>query len=367
MAADEFAKADRRALLAMAREGFERAASATGIVEQDLRLCDRRVRLRFAGPTLAQSLLPALAHLQEDPSDEEISLTLHLWDSVNTGTRLPLILGGMVKLWGDRWWEVLDPRQQAKEFNDASIRTAFFSGPGILNIFDADHGAGFYWVRDGSRIPYYECGSPCKSLLCWWLESRGFLLMHSAAIGDREGCVLVPGKGGSGKSSTALACLESGLKIIGDDYCIVESGRPPQVHSLYSTSKLKGRQDLEIRFPNMYGLVSNIDNLDTEKALLFLDEHMPEVLLSQAPLKAILLPKVTGEHDTHLRPSAGGQALRFLAPSTMFQFPGDSGLIFRESVALIRRLPVWELCLGTDLRQIPEAIRRVLKDPASLP
>jgi hypothetical protein len=202
--------------------------------------------------------------------------------------------------------------------------------------------------------------------LSWWLESRGRLLVHAAAIGDAAGCVLLPGKGGSGKSTTTLACLESGLGILGDDYCVLQRVPQPQVHSLYSTTKLKGREDIEIRFPHLRQVVSNIESLENEKALIFLHDHVPEVLRLQASLRAILLPKVTGERDTHLRPVSGAQALRFLAPSTMFQFPGDAGLIFRESVALIRQLPVLELCLGTDLAQIPEVIRQVLKDPASL-
>jgi len=363
-AAEQIAAADRRALMAMALVGFSRASQAVGMVEHNLQIFDQRIRLCFAGSSLADALLPALAHLKVEASESEPSLTLHLWDSESTATNLPLMLEGIVQLWRHRWWEVLDTRREVKAFCDASTRTVFHLGPDILSILDLSQNRGVYWVKDGTSLPYYERGSPITALLSWWLESRGRILLHAAAISEGQGCVLLPGKGGSGKSTTTLACLDSGLRILGDDYCALQRNPEPQIHSLYNTCKLKGREDVEMRFSHLRHLVSNIDHLETEKALIFLHEHAADVLIRQAPLRAILLPRVTGERDTHLRPAAAGQALRFLAPSTMFQFPGDAGLIFRESVSLIRQLPVWELALGTDLSQIPQVIRGVLRDLA---
>jgi hypothetical protein len=109
-------------------------------------------------------------------------------------------------------------------------------------------------------------------------------------------------------------------------------------------------------------MISNPDRLADEKALIFLHEHAPDRLLLECPARVVLLPRFTGQVDTTLRPAGAGAALRYLAPSTMFQLPGDAAVAFHEAVAVIRRLPVFELGLGTDLRQIPRAIGRVLRD-----
>ena len=87
-----------------------------------------------------------------------------------------------------------------------------------------------------------------------------------------SGGVLIAGKSGSGKSTTTLACLTSGLLYAGDDYVLADVAAEPYVHSLYSTAKLV--PDNCDRFPQLRPLVSNPDKLDEQKALIYLREAL---------------------------------------------------------------------------------------------
>jgi hypothetical protein len=133
--------------------------------------------------------------------------------------------------------------------------------------------------------------------------NRGLQLVHAAAVGNSNGGVLIGGKGGSGKSTTALTCLESKLNYIGDDYTLLglDSGRPV-VHSLYNSAKLNS--DHVQRFPTLLPKVSNPDRLADEKALLFVNEHYPAKVATQLPVRAVLLPRVTGSPEYDIPASA---------------------------------------------------------------
>ena len=79
--------------------------------------------------------------------------------------------------------------------------------------------------------------------------------------------MLLAGKGGSGKSTTALVCLHSSLVYAGDDYCLLATDDGPYVFSLYSTGKLN--PDDVYRFSDLAPLNKNRDHLDSKKALFF--------------------------------------------------------------------------------------------------
>jgi hypothetical protein len=349
---------DRIAFFDILHEGFQRAAANCAVVEQRVNIAGFIVRLCFAGDTLVSKIAPALQHLHCDQTLHE-DLTICLWDSASTEAGLPLLASSLVEYLRLRWWEQLDIRREVKGYNDERIHTLFHLGPDILSVLDLQRNLGLYWVPDAAALPYYEQGYPLTALLSWWLDAHGRQLVHAASIGFDWGAALLPGKGGSGKSSTALACLDSDLRILGDDYCVIARQPSPRVHSLYNTSKLKAAEDVA-RFAQFEHMISNPERSGEEKALIFLHEHASDRLLRESPLSVILLPRITGRVDTTLHPASAAAALRYLAPSTMFQLPGNAERAFREAVALTRQLPVFELGLGTDIRQIPEVIARAL-------
>lgn len=363
---DDHLAADRVAFFQAAAEGFRRAERAVGIVEKRYRIAGGNVRLRFAGPALVPVIDPALAHLAA-ADDAAPDYTIELFDSASTGTPMPLLVRSLIDLLRLRWWEHLHNRREIKGYHGGSVQAAFHLGPDILSVLDSATSHAVYWVDDAGDIPYYERGYPITNLLNWWLGQRGRVVVHAAAIGHATGGVLLPGKGGSGKSTTALACTASDLGIVGDDYCAVEPATS-RVHSLYNTVKLKGDEDVE-RFAHLEPFICNVERVgegdDRERSMVFLHRHFPGKMLAGMPLKAILVPRVTGRPETTIVPASAAAALKALAPSTIFQLAGNERPAFQALVQLVRSVPCFEIGLGTAIAEIPGTIRRFLEATAS--
>lgn len=102
--------------------------------------------------------------------------------------------------------------------------------------------------------------------------------------------------------------------------------------------------------------MSNPAELADEKALIYIQNHMPDRMISEIPVNMILLPRVTGLPETHLRPASPSDALRALAPSSLFQLPGTGRFEFLVLGDFVKRVPCCHLELGTNLDAIPETI-----------
>ncbi len=183
-------------------------------------------------------------------------------------------------------------------------------------------------------------------------------MIHAAAVGRPDGGVLLVGKGGSGKSTTALACLRSELVHAGDDYVLIAGVPSPFVYSLYHAAKVVPEQLW--RVPHLEPWVSNRDRLDLEKAVVYLNEGFAEKLSAGFPLRAILLPRVTGGRDTRLVPASADQSLDALVPSSFIQLPGLGREGLQTMVRTVQSLPSYVLELGTDLARIPPVIASLL-------
>jgi hypothetical protein len=353
-----FTESDRLSFFDTLHDWFHRVTEATGTIDRFFSIGGYTVRLSFATQNMADKLTKAISHLEVLPT-EQPSLTIYLWDNVSTETRLPGLLPAFMRVFHWYWYEYLDPRQNVKPLCSDRFQMHFKVGPNIFSALDRKRNIGLYWIADAEGLPYWERGSPLQTLLNWWTSSQNRQYVHAAAVGTSNGGVLLTAKGGSGKSTSALACVNSDLSYASDDYCLVATDPIPYVYSLYNTAKLKGAKDLE-RFPELAPLVSNGDRLDEEKALIFLKEHFPNKIVTGFPLKAILVPKITGELDTRISKATPILALKSLAPSTLFQLSGTGQSALEMMSSLVKQIPCYTLELGTDITQIPQVILEFL-------
>jgi hypothetical protein len=330
-------------------DAFEQGAAATGgAIDRFYAIGGFTIRLRFAGRALEPCLTRALAHLSAKPTPTP-ALTINILDGASTGiamARPP--------------WRAADPggRGEIFGFNDRRIRGACQTGDDYCSLLDVSQDRATYWLSDYRDIPYWECGAPLRVILHWWMGERGFHFVHAAVVGTRTAGVLLGGRGGSGKSTTALAALDGGLTYISDDYCLLSANPAPLAHSLYSSAKLNA--DNVERFPRLAATVSNADRLDSEKAVLYLHERFADRIATALPIRAVLLPRVTGQPDTRLRPATAAEGLKAIGPSTIFQLPGAGLREFQVLARLVREVPVLTLEVGTDLSQIPTVIADLL-------
>jgi GT2 family glycosyltransferase len=313
------------------------------------------LQLRFAGKPLAQSFVPALAHLTVEPQRAP-DFTLLVWDSDSTG--VPMIPPPCKH-------ESFTDRGDIWGMTSERIRSAFHWSEYSVNLLDVERGVGIFWVQSATALPYWTSASPLRTLLHWCLSQTGAQLLHAAAMGDDRGAVLLTGKGGVGKSSAALSCLEAGLRYVGDDYLVVRLEPVPTVFSLYGTAKLD--RDQSERFPGLRPLITNPIRVPGDKAIIRLFPERSAQLARTLPLHAIATPRFAESEATSIAAAEPIRLERAAAFTTLSQLP-HAGRATHEFVhRLVAALPGLELGLGSDLRGIPAAIQSILaQSPAEL-
>lgn len=337
------------ALHSLPRLFAEAARAAGGVTERRVLVAGQAVSLRFAGPALSSLLTTAFDHLPEARATVAPDLTIHVWDEASTGVPAP-VLPDADATDGPVGLRVL--------FGDERMRAVHQPGQQCLSVLDQQAGQAWYWAADAATLPYWENGAPFRILLNWFLAGRGVQFVHAGAVGGPDGGVLLAGKGGSGKSTTTLLCLRAAMRYVGDDYVAVSGGPVPHVHSLYGSAKLEGHQ-LD-RFPDLSEAVANPDRPQTDKAVVFVGRRYPERLITDFPLRAVVLPRIRGGTESTLRPVPAAAALAALAPSTIFQLPGTGAGALRSMADVLRGVPAYVLDLGTDLDAIPPVLQALL-------
>jgi Glycosyl transferase family 2 len=328
------------------------AEAKAGTIERHFSLAGYVICLRFAGEALAQCFTPALAHLAV-PATGRPDAVFHIWDSQSTGIEMipPPCPHGCFTSRGDIW-----------TMGSQRFRSAYLWSEYALNLFDSVSATGVYWTQGSSPLPYWAKASPLRCLLHWWAETRSCQLLHAAAVGSGGAAVLITGKGGLGKSTTALACLDKGMHYLGDDYVLVRLDPVASVHSLYCTAKLNW--DQATRFPRFAGLIAGPDMAGTEKAVLYLHPAMRERITESLPLRLVVTPRIAGLPQTETEAISGLALQQAAAFTTLAQLPRASGRTHDFIDRLVDRLPGLQLALGQDLDGIAEAIIRLLEGPA---
>ncbi len=237
------------------------------------------------------------------------------------------------------------PPHGTSHADDGSTVISWDGPAGPLCIYDRENRQARTVFRSLEDVSAWERAAPFRRILHWWAADRGLRLVHAAAVGGASGGALLVGRSGSGKSTTALACLDAGLGFAGDDYCLIEPGEPPQVHGLYLSAKADAKAALLLR-----GLRAALTDspLQTEgKSVVFADGVRPEAVRTGFPLHGIIVPRLAGGSTGRLTPLSPAAALLALAPSTLLQMPGQRADGLARLAAIVRHLPAWELTLGS--------------------
>ena len=331
------------------------AEQAAGCVRVPLEVAGVRIDLAFAGTRLLVEMMPALRHLVTE-SESKAEATFHLWDGVTTGVRMPPPPCSNDEFTdrGDLWG-----------FDSERYRAAFHWIEWSVNVMDLASGEAVYWVKNADHLPYWSKASPLRTLLHWALERSGAQLLHAAAVGDANGAVLITGKGGVGKSTTALTGLVHGLHYAADDYLAVRLDPVPMVYSLFSTAKLNA-WDIE-KFPQLAPHVTNLQSFHGEKAVMRLHPAFESQIMRAMPLRAVLTPRIEPVPATRFEPADRMLLRRAAAFTTLSQLPyaGQRTQAFIES--MIDRLPRYQVVLGNEPARVASAIREFLaQDDAAL-
>jgi hypothetical protein len=328
---------------------FEAAAAARGTLERRLRLAGAPVRVVYAGTPLHERLGPALDHLRAD-GGEEPELTINVWASEELdGAEPPLPPATAPDA----------PRGTVVHAAGEGRHVAYQPGLAQLSALDEARSTAWFWCRRSDELPFWEPAAPFRQILHWWLSARGLLLVHGAAVGRRDGGLLLVGRGGSGKSTCALASLASDLLYAGDDYVAVEAEPQPRVHSLYCSGKLQpGHAQL---LPHLPPPSFDGDGSPEEKAVFYVGDRFPERMSEGFPLRAVVAPRVTGSQP-RVAPASPAQALAALAPSTLLQLVPAQPEAFSRMARLLEDVPAYALEVGGPVDGIPPVLAALLAE-----
>ena len=317
-------------------------------ISKDFQIAKSIVRLQFANAALVEKLTHAIAHLAI-PQALQPDLTISLWDSASTQT------ASIAPAWPN---PVYTDRGELWHYNDEQFYSVFDLHTGSLNLYDNRTARAYYWTQDANELPWWVAGSPLQLLFQAFLSQRNFQLTHAAAVGFAKGGVLLTGKGGSGKSTTALACLKAGMRYVSEDYCILAHSPEPCVYSLYNSAKL---EDNTLQFfPELKEHIVNKNRQAGEKGLVFQYDFKKHELIDQFPLRALLVLKVAKRPQSQLITIPFQEALSALAVSTMWQLVGSNAHTYAFLSTLAAALPCYRLELGYDLERIPNLIKELL-------
>ncbi|HWB61232.1 MAG TPA: hypothetical protein VG733_17250 [Chthoniobacteraceae bacterium] len=325
----------------------EAAARRASRTECRVKAGGRIFKLRFASREMREIVLPSLEHLvmpegQDGPED----FTLNVWDSASTGAPAPFPRPMLA-----------NPAAKGESTDLADERFAghVSHDSGAVSFYDRESRRAIFWMPDARDLPGYHRATPFLPLLQWCFQSAGRQIAHAAAIGVPSGGALLAGKSGSGKSTTAALASEAGLLHLGDDLCVL-ADEPPRVFALYRSVKLLPGS---LRFPALASWSQRKAAWTADdKDVMLLEGDGPVEL----PLKMILLPRVTGAAETCARPATAAEAVRALAPSSLFLYPRGGREAFAFFARLAKRLPAFHLDLGTDAHNVAALTRRLLEE-----
>jgi len=186
-------------------------------------------------------------------------------------------------------------------------------------------------------------------------------MVHGAAVGDGLGGALLTARGGSGKSTTALHCVQAGMRYAGDDTVLVgRDRRAYEIHSLYNSARL-ARLQLETEFSGPRAPSDVLAAASDAKATVLLGRSHAAQLTPRLPLDVLLIPRIAESGRTCLRPVTLVEAMAALAPSSLLMVPGAGARDLERLTDVARATPRYVLDLGLDPAENVAAVHDAIR------
>ena len=307
------------------------------------------VEVRVHGEELAVLSLPAFDACPPTESGTP-PVVLHAWDHAATSTAVPE--------------QVTALRQPGHNPRYVDGINHLILGDGVCELITEGEQppTALFTVESAALLPSFHRGSPLSLLLASLLGRHGRPFVHAACVGLPDaGGLLLAGRSGSGKSTTALRCLLAGWSYVGDDYVVLDPDNLA-AHLLYATAKLAPidfHDDTSVVPP---GVPLCPDPLGVDKTIALLWPAYQARMPFSLPLRAVVAPRVGSGPRTSWRRASSGRGLMALAPSTLIQLPMASAARLAPLSLVARSLPAVEMELGSDPGGVVAAMAEVLHE-----
>lgn len=194
------------------------------------------------------------------------------------------------------------------------------------------------------------------------LRRHDFFLVHAfaAAPSVGAGAALIVGSMGAGKTTTGMALLDAGWKLLSNDSPIVAGDGSIR----HYPGVLAAYPDTFARFPTTAVLATQQPARHGRRKLIVTAESIwPDVWLDQAAPGAIFFPQIEERGAHALTPLNPLQTLQRLLPHAVEQW--DRPMIPRHLAVLrqlVERAPGYVLHLSPNVREIPAVVEGALRD-----
>lgn len=312
----------------------------------------RSLRVRAVGRELAIALGRPLLAISE--VDAPPALQLDVWDETS-GVQPPRLTPAR------DLGEAHDSNGERLAVSADGTHARFF-GPDFEFWLDRAGHRVVGWIRSiDSLLPWHRY-RPLQALLAYWLAGSGVRVIHASAVARRGAAVLLAGRNGVGKSTCAMACLASGMEILGDDVVGVGSA-DHEVYTLYTVVKTRtppGSMDRSVaRMKDPEG---------RPEWVTFLNEAAPGQLRRSASIVALAFPRLSAERTGSVTTMRAGEAMKGLLLTDQMGNAGTFAGSFEDWGRLVDEVPAYRLDVGLDptgLGAIISALTEASNDDAA--
>lgn len=328
--------------------------------ESPCRFADRPAHLRIVGSGLAEHVMGVFSHLLVQGNRAGSHLKIDLWDGSETAISCPLKAEPVESDLLQSTWYV----EFGLILGSPEDRFVGCQRPQVVTWFDRANQHLVGWVAGSHDLCLYDRGKPLLFPLLLWHSDQGTDVIHACLISKGGRGVLFVGRRGLGKSTSALACVQAGFSYLGDDYIALEATESGSFlgHSLYSSTWLMA--DHLSCFPRLIPDAIYAQHPEHEKSLALLSQIFPSQLARVAPIRALIIPRVTNAGSARIRPASKGEALFALAPKSLILLPSSRVRALDQLTKLAEQVPAYWLELGSALNQIPNRIEGLLDSVA---
>jgi hypothetical protein len=308
-----------------------------------------KVRMRCLGTKLALLHDKIFAHLKlkEMSPFNDLDLTIDIWDKSKTG------ISGPIDSISEKQVELRTVTSSADSRIVASrdSETSLFLDRKEKRII-----ASFASAR---RMNNYDLSKPFNKILALWYRDMNIEIIHASMISKEGKGILFLGKGGSGKTTAALSCLNAGFNYLGDDHVGLSwKDNSFTGHSLYASALIYANH-LK-RFPQLqkFEMKNNFNN--DEKSIIYFSNGYLNKIDRYAEVTVLLLPKVGDSTHTNFRKAGKSETLLAIAPSSLrLQIsPNQKG--FDIISRLVDKIPAYWIELGSELDEIPDRVNEII-------
>lgn len=306
------------------------------------------IRLRIVGRTIAQELTPPFEHLENAAAGKKPDLTVDVWDQQETGVKGT----SAGKSNGEHVLSVLMASPEGRYVVEERSDRISWLDRRTCHVVSCIRCSDILYVDERAR--------PLTRLLGVWFNDRDIQLIHSSLVSWESRGVAFVGKGGVGKSTSSIACLEDGFGYLGHDII----GLKEEADGSFSgfgiyASCLLTPQHLT-RFPDLmpHAFAGNYPH--EEKSFVYLSRVFPERMEQKTTINVVALPRVVDTERTSFRPASKGEALLALAPTSVMYLAASGRRSIDNIGKLVERVPCYWLDLGRDLNSISDTVRRMV-------